>query len=183
MENTSSISQAILRWAIYGSIIGSIVTIGFSSLVTQASSPDGIFGDYFIRIVGGNAGNGTCPSWQAIVGFSTGAANYGMPICGATASTMTGANGFGDVLTRSSDTVYQAMTDGFVLAIPGNDSTNYWSYLQWETADTPAGPWTLLLTGRGYSPAGGQWSITLPVKKGKYWRISTAYGVGASSVL
>jgi len=92
------------------------------------------------------------------------------------------ASSFGSIVDKACDTPYLAETDGFVMAIPGNDGTNYWSYLHGQISDSVSGPWTTISHGHGYTPSGGKGSITMPVKKGVYWQIVTAYGVPALAV-
>lgn len=71
-------SKILLRGGIYGSIIGSLITVGFSSLSTQAlSAADGVFGQYFINIV-----TSACGTADGVVtGFDSTSGSYGARIC------------------------------------------------------------------------------------------------------
>lgn len=71
-------SKILLRGAIYGSIIGSLITVGFSSISTQAlSAADGVFGQYFINIV-----TSACGTADGVVtGFDSTSGSYGARIC------------------------------------------------------------------------------------------------------
>ncbi len=52
------------------------------------------FAQYFKNIVEGWLGVGTCPVWQSVIGFNTGASSlYGLPVCQAIASSQWTTNG------------------------------------------------------------------------------------------
>jgi trimeric autotransporter adhesin len=52
------------------------------------------FAQYFKNIVEGWLGVGTCPVWQSVIGFNTGASPlYGLPVCQAVASSQWTTNG------------------------------------------------------------------------------------------
>lgn len=60
-----------LRYFLYGTIL----SVSLISLSVQAGTNDGVFGDYFTRIIGG------CPSNTVITGFDSTASTYGTRQC------------------------------------------------------------------------------------------------------
>jgi len=77
---------------------------------------------------------------------------------------------FGSWASKSNDTVYQAATDGFVIAYKAGDA----DYLAGYT-DGSNPPTTLRVRARGLG--GNQVSITMPVKKSDYWKVVKAGNV------
>ena len=64
-----------LRYFLYGIIL----TASITTLATQATGPDGVFGDYFQNMIN-NAG--TCGAGTVVTGFdSTPGTNYGKRQC------------------------------------------------------------------------------------------------------
>ncbi len=82
-------------------------------------------------------------------------------------------NAFGSWASRSNNTVYLAASDGFVLAYDNYDpTTNLYGY-----TDGSNPPTTLRQQFRIEANANAAGGITMPVKKGDYWKI-----VGANTV-
>lgn len=76
---------------------------------------------------------------------------------------------FGSWVTRVDNTVYQAPTDGFVVAVSGSNGSIY----GYTDSNTP--PTTMMARNGGNAiPAG---SITFPVRKNDYWMTSGASDV------
>lgn len=76
---------------------------------------------------------------------------------------------FGTWLVRSSDTVYQASTDGFIVVyIPDNTRANI-------LTDSSNPPTTLMISGNeGYPSSPG--GVNCPVRKNDYWKVVTTTG-------
>ncbi|MBC7503941.1 hypothetical protein H7169_03140, partial [Candidatus Gracilibacteria bacterium] len=60
-----------LRYTLYGMI----ASASLISISAQAAGPDGVFGDYFTNMTT------SCGANEAITGFNTAPATYGMRIC------------------------------------------------------------------------------------------------------
>ena len=64
-----------LRYFLYGIVL----TVSITTLATQATGPDGVFGDYFQNMIN-NAG--TCGAGTVVTGFdTTPGTNYGKRQC------------------------------------------------------------------------------------------------------
>lgn len=90
------------------------------------------------------------------------------------------AQKLGDYASKSIGATYQASSDGFVLAYAtgqgagGNDIAGY--------TDSSASPTTLIVKNLNQAVTGAYVSITMPVKKGNYWKVTTAGPGGSTSV-
>lgn len=147
----SSTKGILLRWAIYGSIIGSMITTWFSVLSTSAalSIADGVFGQYFMNII-----NTACPTADGVVTeFSTNTSNYGAKLCRSFKSLLADKNIYADdttgnigigTTTPGNDV---AMLNG--LSINGTNSTqlnvqkNGVSWFALNTNQSMAGDWVM----------------------------------------
>ncbi len=64
-----------------GIVLWALLATSLSALLVQASGADGIFWDYFTRMIEGSWGTGVCPTGKVITGFSVNTSDYGTPIC------------------------------------------------------------------------------------------------------
>jgi len=80
---------------------------------------------------------------------------------------------FGAWLARANDTVYQAYTDGFVCTI--SDSTGNAIGI----TDSFNPPTTERCRNKGYGSAECE-GITMPVKRGNYWKVENITGTPSS---
>ncbi|MBW3003690.1 hypothetical protein KY337_03940 [Candidatus Woesearchaeota archaeon] len=83
--------------------------------------------------------------------------------------------GFGTIEARSPDTIYQAATDGFVVAtfqVPTTQNSNLFVI---GYADSNSNPTTIRAREAGTYVQNSAWnyhgSITMPVKAGEYWKV------------
>lgn len=83
------------------------------------------------------------------------------------------STGFGSWVTKSANTVYRAETDGIVVAYTtqGGDMITMNGY-----TDSNNPPVTLRQKGAYTSSIGETGCITMPVKKGDYWKVSADHG-------
>lgn len=90
-----------------------------------------------------------------------------------------GTNGFGSWTSGYSlGTIYQASTDGLVIArMYGSSHGGLRGF-----TDSNSNPTTERLTNFSYAGAGGNSSITMPVKAGDYWKVISDYSVNTSSI-
>jgi hypothetical protein len=95
-----------------------------------------------------------------IVGGSSGASAGGSALT---------EGGFGSYEMKSADTVYEAETDGFIVSWAAHSF-----YLAQVEAANP--PTVTVAQSEGATSSAARPSLTIPVKKGEYWRIVTYSG-------
>jgi len=140
---------------------------------------------YAVYALGGGGGSGSL--WQVNgtsiyynngnIGIGTTGPNYKLDVNGnvnATAyygdgSHLTGTSaGFGAWASKSTNTVYQAATDGFVLAGLTGDNM----YVN-GLSDSFNPPTTVRIQDQCYNASNKQAGITMPVRKNDYWEVTT----------
>lgn len=89
-----------------------------------------------------------------------------------------GVNGLGSWQTFTFNTVHQASSDGMVVAIMHGTSQ---AGIQGFT-DSSNPPTTVRLNTYSWATSGGSASLTMPVKAGDYWKVTTAYSAANTSV-
>jgi hypothetical protein len=92
-----------------------------------------------------------------------------------------GEASFGSWMARAENTVYQAATDGFVI-VHGPGTGHGYGYVS-GYFDSSNPPVTLRArNGSGYADVGGGATITMPVKKDHYWKVTRTGNIGAMTV-
>ncbi len=141
-----------LRYFLYGSLLSASLI----SLSASAGTADGVFGDYFTRIIGG------CPANTVVTGFDSTASTYGTRQCSSLQLLL------GTLFGSSTAPDWQAMIgfnpDGTIKygTIAGWDGWSFWfwygtfnnqfCYL-WDCQPNPKTGWYYCPSG--YSPIGG----------------------------
>jgi len=77
---------------------------------------------------------------------------------------------FGSWSTKSANTIYQAATDGFIVAFAGGTS-----YFQVKT-DSNSTPTAVVMQSEGQLAGAGRPVATVPVRKSDYWKVETLNG-------
>lgn len=94
------------------------------------------------------------------------------------ASGAAGTNGLGSWQTFAFNAVHQAASDGLVVAIMhGSSQAGIDGY-----TDSSNPPTTRRLHSYSWASSGGSSSLTMPVKAGDYWRVTTSYSIASTSV-
>jgi len=75
--------------------------------------------------------------------------------------------GFGAWASANINQVYQANTDGFAIVYNKSGTGN--AYIYTDSSNPPTTP-------RAFSNAGGGYGLTVPVRKGDYWKATTSEG-------
>jgi len=150
-------------------------------------------------VSGGNVSNSGTPVVRSLAQWQSATAISSSPIIvdSATSLTVVGATvtasgvNFGAWsvgVAYSTGTIYQATTDGFVVANCVIDADTYRTYLNGNT-DSTSGATTVRMyascssyhAGNVYVPAN---SFTMPVRKGDYWQVvyNATYGTSTNQV-
>ncbi|MBV2170011.1 MAG: hypothetical protein KUL82_15010 [Bdellovibrio sp.] len=79
---------------------------------------------------------------------------------------------------KSSDVVYQAATDGFVVVNPSGCSYGYYSV----HSDSSNPPTVERIKGKAFTSGGSQAGATIPVRKNDYWKVTTTYSCAPDAV-
>lgn len=79
---------------------------------------------------------------------------------------------------KSSDVVYQAATDGFVVVNPSGCSYGYYSV--YSDASNP--PTVERIKGKAFASGGSQAGATIPVRKNDFWKVTTTYSCAPDAV-